>query len=79
MVEPHASVLRAPRLRTASTVRPVARASSSVVGIRPSRSLSRVVVRPRRLRSAVRLRGTLTGRPWRAMAAWTAWRIHQTA
>ena len=37
------------------------------------------MVRPSRLRSAVRLSGTRTGRPCRAMAACTAWRIHHTA
>jgi hypothetical protein len=34
-----------------------------LVGTRPNRSLSSVVVRPSRERSAVRLRGTLTGLP----------------
>src|SRR4051812_30628964 len=49
--------------RTASTVRPVARASSSVVGMRPNRSFRSVVVRPSRLRSAVRFKGPRTGLP----------------
>ena len=74
-----ASVLSDESERTASSVSPVARASSSVVGIRPSFSLRSVVVLPSRDRSAVRLRGTRTGRPCRAIAACTACRIHHTA